>query len=225
MASSGPSTKMGHVMPCARVRYPSLRASQPIGADDGPVDGARLGIPVGPAEGRAEGAIVGLEKLRKVTSSAARPAIADVGNSELLVDISGDVVLIVGCIASRSETSVEDGRLMGAALDRIMGVVLGVIESGANPPTLNNSVVVPLDISSVLSINKTVVKAAKAKIAPAKIKALVTADMQGFPAAAIAILLAPLAADPPIKIDAWTAIGCIAELTFESCPMLRSLLT
>jgi hypothetical protein len=55
---------MGHVIPCARVRGPSLRASQPLGADEGPVDGAGLGILVGPEDERAEGSMVGLGKAR-----------------------------------------------------------------------------------------------------------------------------------------------------------------
>jgi hypothetical protein len=116
--------KMGHVMPCARIRDPSLRASQPLGADKGPADGARLGILVGPADGRAEGATVGLGRLRKPKISAARPAVTDIGNSELLVSISGDLLLIVGCSVSCSEPSVrasKDGRRVGAVIDRIMG--------------------------------------------------------------------------------------------------------
>jgi hypothetical protein len=168
--------------------------------------------------------------LRKSKSSAARPVIADadVGISELLVGISDDVLLIVGCSISRSETSSgasEDGRLVGVALDRIVGVVLGVIESGVNPPISKNSIIVPLSVSVVLPIDITVITAANKAIVAAAIKAFVAAVMQGFPEAAIAIALAPLAADAPVKIDAWTAIDGRAELSFESCPMLRSLLT
>jgi hypothetical protein len=41
----------------ARVRDPSSRSSQPVGDDEGPADGTKLGILV--ADGRAEGATVG----------------------------------------------------------------------------------------------------------------------------------------------------------------------
>jgi hypothetical protein len=54
-----------------------------------------------------------------------------------------------------------------------------------------------------LPIDKTVMIAATAVIAAA---AIVAVDMQGFPAAAIAIVVAPLAADAPVKMDAWTAM-------------------
>jgi hypothetical protein len=42
-----------------RIRSPSLRSSQPLGADEGPADGTRLEVLVGPADARAEGATVG----------------------------------------------------------------------------------------------------------------------------------------------------------------------
>jgi hypothetical protein len=59
IASSGSTKKEEHVWPLKRVRLPSVRSSQPLGADEGPADGTRLGILVGPADGRAEGATVG----------------------------------------------------------------------------------------------------------------------------------------------------------------------
>jgi hypothetical protein len=43
----------------SRMRSPSLRSSQPLGADEGPADGTRLGVLVGPAEGTLLGATVG----------------------------------------------------------------------------------------------------------------------------------------------------------------------
>jgi hypothetical protein len=72
---------------------------------------------------------VGLEVIefgfrKLLVGSAVKPAIADVGNSELLVSISVDIVLIAGCSLSRSKPSVgasEDGRRVGAVLDRTMG--------------------------------------------------------------------------------------------------------
>jgi hypothetical protein len=63
-----------------------------------------------------------------------------------------------------------------------------------------------LGVPPELPIDKTVIMAATAAITAAAIKALVAVDMQGFPVAAIAIFLAPLAADAPVKMDAWTAI-------------------
>jgi hypothetical protein len=44
-----------HVLPRARVRSLSERSSQPLGADEGPADGTRLGILVGPADGLPDG--------------------------------------------------------------------------------------------------------------------------------------------------------------------------
>jgi hypothetical protein len=57
-----------------------------------------------------------------------------------------------------------------------------------------------------LSVSKTVITAAKLTIAMAAIATLVATDMQGFPPAAIAVCLAPVAADAPVKRAAWTAI-------------------
>jgi outer membrane lipoprotein SlyB len=58
-ASSVSTIREGHVAPISRVRLPSVRSSQPLGADEGPADGTRLGMLVGPADGWAEGATVG----------------------------------------------------------------------------------------------------------------------------------------------------------------------
>jgi hypothetical protein len=48
-----------HVKPSARMRLPSVRSTQPLGADEGPADGRRLGILVGPAVGILVGPAVG----------------------------------------------------------------------------------------------------------------------------------------------------------------------
>jgi hypothetical protein len=181
---------------------------------------------------------VGLEAIefgfrKLLVGSAVKPAIADVGNPELLVSISVDIVLIAGCSVSRSEPSMgesEDGRLVGAVLDRIMWPwgVLGlsrVNETGArvgsDATTSKKSLIGSLGMSPELPRDKTVIMAATAAIAVVAIKALVQVDMQGLPAAAIAIFLAPVAADAPIKMDAWTAIVWRAESYLESCPMLK----
>jgi hypothetical protein len=59
-ASSVSTIREEHVRPTARPRMPSVRSSQPLGADEGPADGTRLGVLVGPADGLPEGAADGL---------------------------------------------------------------------------------------------------------------------------------------------------------------------
>jgi hypothetical protein len=55
----GSSMKMEHVSPSLRMRSPSTRSSQSLGADEGPADGTTLEILLGPADARAVGATVG----------------------------------------------------------------------------------------------------------------------------------------------------------------------
>jgi hypothetical protein len=63
----------------------------------------------------------------------------------------------------------------------------------------------PLGVSPEL-LYKTVMTAAKATIATAAKVTLVAIDMHFFPVAAVAIVPAPVAADAPVAIVAWTAI-------------------
>jgi hypothetical protein len=64
----------------------------------------------------------------------------------------------------------------------------------------------PLGASPELPLYRTVMTAAEATIAMAAIVTLVATDMHFFPVAAVAIVLAPPAADAPVATVAWTAI-------------------
>jgi hypothetical protein len=65
-----------------------------------------------------------------------------------------------------------------------------------------------LGVSLELSICKTVMTAAEATIAMAEIETLVAIDMHFLPVAAVAVAIvpAPVAADAPVAIVAWTSI-------------------
>jgi hypothetical protein len=114
------------------------------------------------------------------------------------------------------------GLLEGAVLDRIMGpsvlakTGLGLsrvneigakVESGG-VASIEYRLARSLDVSQELSIRKTVITAAEAKITTA---AMVATDTQVFPVAAVAIFTAPVVADAPVTMDAWTAIDCRVE--------------
>jgi hypothetical protein len=73
------------------------------------------------------------------------------------------------------------------------------VDSGATTSIIQTRLVGLLDVSEELSIHKTVITAAEAKIAKA---AMVATDMQYFPVVAAAILTAPVEADAPVKMAA-----------------------
>jgi hypothetical protein len=68
------------------------------------------------------------------------------------------------------------------------------------------------DISQELSIRKTVMTAAEAKIATA---AMAATDKQDFPVVAVAIFTAPVEADAPVKMAAWTAMDWRVEFNLN----------
>jgi hypothetical protein len=140
-----------------------LALGDEVGAVLGAVLGPKLGFALGeelrPELGEGLGRVLG-----------AKPAVADVGNSELLVGTLSKKPLII-----------------------------------------------PRGVSPVLPIYTTVRTATAAAIVAMAIKALVAADKQGFPTAAIAIVLAPLAADALVEVDACSSIDGRAGLSFNSC--------
>jgi hypothetical protein len=113
-----------------------------------------------------------------------------------------------------SEGATEDGRLVGAALNRIVGLVFGLsrvnatgAEVGSDDSTsIKKRLTEPLGMSAKLSIHKTVITAAEATIATAAMVTFLATDMPFFPLAALAIVPAPVAADAPVEMAAWTAI-------------------
>jgi hypothetical protein len=165
-------------------------------------------------------------RVRSLVGSAIRPAVAD-----LLVRLSADVGPIAGfavvstCSVPRAKPSrgtSEDGRLVGAALDRLMGpsavpktgIVFGlsiVNAAGAkvgsdDTTSTTKRFTGTLGMSPELPMNKTVITAAETTIAMAAIVTLVAIDISFFPVAAVAIVPAPVAADVPLLAAAWTAI-------------------
>jgi hypothetical protein len=133
--------------------------------------------------------------------------------------------VVSSCSVSGSRPFVgasEDGRLVGAVLDRIMGPsavpktgrmlgLSGVNATGAKVDSDDGSFSVRFliglrDLSPKLPTKKTCTTAAEATIATAAIATLVATDMQGFPAAAMAIVPAAVAADAPVNTDASIAI-------------------
>jgi hypothetical protein len=106
---------------------------------------------------------------------------------------------------------------VGATIDRIFGpsavpktglAFSRVNEKGAKVKSedatfTKKRLTLPRGVSPELPIRKTVITAARAKIATA---AMVATDMQVFPVAADAIFTAPVVADAPVTMAAWTAI-------------------
>jgi hypothetical protein len=116
--------------------------------------------------------------------------------------------------AKLAEGASEDGRLVGAALDRIVGLVFVLSRFNAtgkkvgsdDSTSIKKRLTEPLNVPPELPIYNTVKTAAEATIATAAIVTLVTIDMAVFPVAAVAIVPAPVAADVPVLAAAWTAI-------------------
>jgi hypothetical protein len=100
------------------------------------------------------------------------------------------------------------GLLEGGVLCRIVGPSVLVNERGvkldsASVVLIEERFARSLDVSQELSTSKTVITAAAAKIATA---AMVATEKQVFPLAALAIFTAPVLADAPVTMAAWTAI-------------------
>jgi hypothetical protein len=113
------------------------------------------------------------------------------------------------------------GLLEGAVLNKIVGpsvvakrgLVFGlsiVTATGANVASDDTTSIKEFLVGVVslelINMDITVMTAA-ARIATTAIAALAATDMHFFSAAAAAIFLAPLAAEAPVKMAAWTAIG------------------
>jgi hypothetical protein len=72
--------------------------------------------------------------------------------------------------------------------------------------SIHERLMAPLAMSAELPINITVMTAADANKATTAIVSLIAIDMHLFPVVAVAIVPAPVAADAPVEIAAWTAI-------------------
>ncbi len=72
--------------------------------------------------------------------------------------------------------------------------------------SINKRLTDPLAMSAELPINITVMTAADANKATTAIVSLIAIDIHLFPVVAVAIVPAPVAADAPVEIAAWTAI-------------------
>ena len=72
--------------------------------------------------------------------------------------------------------------------------------------SINKRLTDPLAMSDELPINMTVMTAADANKATTAIVSLIAIDIHLFPVVAVAIVPAPVAADAPVEIAAWTSI-------------------
>jgi hypothetical protein len=110
------------------------------------------------------------------------------------------------------------GQELGPELGEALGRVLGARPAAADllsselrvGTTSKKSFIEPLVVSPVLPIDRTVITATAAAI-------VATAIKQGFPAAAIAVVLARLAADALVESDACISADGRSDFSFNSC--------
>jgi uncharacterized protein YwlG (UPF0340 family) len=96
----------------------------------------------------------------------------------------------------------KTGLVFGLSRVNVTGAKVGSDDSTSIKKFISG----PFSVSPELPIHKTVIRAAQATIATAATVTFLATDMQVFPVAAVAIVPAPVAADAPVKMAAWTAI-------------------
>jgi hypothetical protein len=125
------------------------------------------------------------------------------------------------------------GLLEGAVLDRITGasvvakrgLVFGLSIANATGASVASDDTTSVKefivgVSAKLPIYETVITVTEATIAMAAMVNFVATDMPAFLVAALAIVVAPEAADAPVEMAAWTAIDCREESIVKGCTML-----
>jgi hypothetical protein len=116
--------------------------------------------------------------------------------------------IVRACSVANSKPSVgesEGGRLVGAALDRIMGPGVGV-KVGSDGTTSTDTLLLTRTFGPELPTNKNVITVTEATIATAAIVALVVTNMPILAVTAMATVPAAVAAGASVGMDASIAI-------------------